>query len=60
MLGVHDQRSLRVAFLKQKVYADTHFSGPLWRELYDSNLKLWRFYEVVPQGIDVPGIGPQN
>jgi hypothetical protein len=46
--------------LKQKVYADTHFSGPLWQELYDSNLKLWRFYEVAPQGIDVPGIGPQN
>jgi hypothetical protein len=45
---------------KRVLYADAHFSGPLWQELYDSHMKLWKFYEVAPQAIDVPGIGPQN
>ncbi len=45
---------------KRVLYADAHFSGPLWQELYDSHMKLWKFYEVAPQAINVPGIGPQN
>ncbi len=42
------------------LYADPHFFVPLWQELYDSHMKLWKFYEVASQLIDVPGIGPQN
>ena len=42
------------------LYVDTHFFGPLWQEIYDSKMKLWKFYEVAPQRVDVPGIGPQN
>jgi Protein of unknown function (DUF1329) len=42
------------------LYADAHFSGPLWEELYDSHMKLWKIYEVAPQLVDVPGIGRQN
>jgi len=45
---------------KRVLYADAHFSGPLWQELYDSHMKLWKFYEVAPQRLDVPGIGPEN
>jgi hypothetical protein len=45
---------------KRVLYADAHFFGPLWQELYDSHQKLWKFYEVAPQRIDVPGIGPQD
>ncbi len=42
------------------LYVDAHFFGALWQEIYDSKMKLWKFYEVAPQRVDVPGIGPQN
>lgn len=45
---------------RRVLYADANFSGPLWQELYDSHQQLWKFYEVAPQRVDVPGIGPQN
>jgi hypothetical protein len=40
------------------MYVDSHFSSPLWEELYDSQMKPWKFQMVVPQRIDVPGVGP--
>ena len=45
---------------KRIIYVDSHFHGPLWQEIYDSKMKLWKFYEVAAQKVDVPGIGPQN
>jgi hypothetical protein len=45
---------------KRTMYIDSHFNGPLWQEIYDSKMELWKFYEVAPQKVDVPGIGPQN
>lgn len=45
---------------KRVIYVDAHFSGPLWQEIYDAKMKLWKFYEVAAQRIEVPGIGPQN
>jgi len=45
---------------KRILYVDAHFFGPLWQEIYDSKLNLWKFYEVAPQKVEVPGIGPQN
>jgi hypothetical protein len=45
---------------KRVMYVDTHFHGALWQELYDAKMKLWKLYEVAPQPLEVPGIGPQN
>jgi hypothetical protein len=45
---------------KRVMYVDTHFHGALWQELYDAKMKLWKLYEVAPQRLEVPGIGPQN
>ncbi|HVN91905.1 MAG TPA: DUF1329 domain-containing protein [Candidatus Binataceae bacterium] len=45
---------------KRIMYIDSHFHAPLWQEIYDSKMQPWKFYEVAPQKIDVPGIGPQN
>jgi hypothetical protein len=53
-------RASGYCFGNRMLYADAHFSGPLWQELYDSQMKLWKIYEVAPQRADVPGAGPQN
>ncbi len=45
---------------KRIMYIDSHFHAPLWQEIYDAKMQPWKFYEVAPQKIDVPGIGPQN
>jgi hypothetical protein len=42
------------------IYADSYFSGPLWEELYDTDMKPWKFATVVTQRVQVPGIGPVN
>jgi hypothetical protein len=53
-------RAAGYCYGKRMIYADAHFSGALWQELYDSQMKLWKFYAVSPQRVDVPGIGPVN
>ena len=45
---------------KRIIYVDSHFHGPLWQEIYDSKMQIWKFYQVAPQKVDVPGSGPQN
>jgi len=45
---------------KRIIYVDSHFYGPLWQEIYDSKMEISKFYQVAPQKVDVPGIGPQN
>jgi hypothetical protein len=39
------------------IYMDSHFFSPLWEELYDSDMKLWKFDMVMPQRFEVPKIG---
>ena len=45
---------------KRIIYVDSHFYGALWQEIYNAKMELWKFYEVAPQKVEVPGIGPQN
>jgi uncharacterized protein DUF1329 len=42
------------------IYADAHFSSPLWEDLYDSKMGLWKFSATFPQHVAVPGVGPVN
>ncbi len=43
---------------KRVIYADRQFAYPLWEELYDSSMKLWKIFGIFPEKIDVPGVGP--
>jgi len=45
---------------KRVIYADSHFSSPLWEELYDTDLKLWKVAGIFPIEAQVPGVGPIN
>jgi hypothetical protein len=45
---------------KRVIYADSHFSYPLWEELYDNSGQLWKIFGIYPLKVDVPGVGPIN
>jgi hypothetical protein len=45
---------------KRILYVDAQFYGPLWEDLYDSKMRLWKVALLQPIVIDVPRIGPQN
>jgi hypothetical protein len=42
------------------IYMDSHFYSPLWEELYDAQMKLWKFDMVMPQRMNIPGVGIAN
>lgn len=42
------------------MYIDKATFAPLWEELYDSNLRLWKFLGLFLETVNVPGIGPQD
>jgi hypothetical protein len=43
---------------KRVMYIDSHNFSPLWEELYDTRMNLWKFQTTLPQRVEVPGIGP--
>ena len=45
---------------KRVMYVDKATFAPLWEDLYDSNLTLWRIFGLFMRTVDVPGIGPVN
>ncbi|MGH7984694.1 MAG: DUF1329 domain-containing protein [Candidatus Binataceae bacterium] len=45
---------------KRIMYIDQQFNAPLWEELYDSNMRLWKILAVFTHTLDAPGIGPVN
>lgn len=45
---------------RRVMYVDSSSYSPLWEDLYDANLKPWKFYAVFLATIDIPGIGPVN
>ncbi len=42
---------------KRVMYVDKQTFAPLWEDLYDSHLKLWRIFGMFRRSIDIPGIG---
>ena len=42
---------------KRVMYVDKATYQPLWEDLYDSNLKLWRIMGLFLRSMDIPGIG---
>lgn len=45
---------------KRIMYIDKQFYGPLWQDLYDAKMQLWKVALLQPIVINVPGSGPQN
>jgi hypothetical protein len=43
---------------KRVIYVDKIDSAPLWEELYDSKMQLWKIAGLFMHTVDVPGIGP--
>jgi Protein of unknown function (DUF1329) len=43
---------------KRVMYVDKATYAPLWEDLYDSKMKLWRILGLFLRAADVPGIGP--
>ena len=39
------------------MYIDAQNFSPLWEELFDAHMKLWKFQTTLPQRVDVPGAG---
>lgn len=45
---------------KRIIYIDKQFDAPLWEELYDANMRLWKIANLSPRAAMVPGIGIVN
>lgn len=45
---------------KRVMYADANSSVPLWEDLYDSQMNLWKVYRVGTRAREVPGAGVQD
>jgi len=53
-------RSAGYCYGKRVMYVDQAFSAPFWEDLYDSDLKPWKFFGLFLRTLEVPGIGPVN
>jgi hypothetical protein len=42
------------------MYADANSQVPLWEDLYDSQMNLWKVYRVGTRAREVPGTGVQD
>jgi hypothetical protein len=47
-------------FGKRVVYVDKATYAPLWEDLYDAEMKPWRFVGFFLRSLDVPGIGAMD
>jgi hypothetical protein len=45
---------------KRVMYVDRAFSGAVWEDLYDSNMKPWKFVGLFLRTLNVPLVGPAN
>lgn len=45
---------------KRVMYIDANSQVPLWEDLYDSQMNLWKVYRVGTRAREVPGIGIQD
>lgn len=45
---------------KRVMYVDKAFSAPLWEELYDPDMRAWKYLGLFYRTLKVPGVGPVN
>ena len=45
---------------KRIMYVDKESFAPLWEDLYDSHMRLWKLYFLAPRARMVPGVGVED
>ena len=45
---------------KRVMYVDRAFAGVVWEDIYDSNMKPWKFIGFFLRTLNVPQVGPAN
>src|SRR5207302_10465115 len=45
---------------RRVIYADSHFSSPLWEEMDDMHMQPSKILAIFPLKVDVPRVGPVN
>ena len=45
---------------RRVIYADSHFSSPLWEEMDDMQMQPWKILAIFPLKVDVPQVGAIN
>ena len=45
---------------KRVMYVDRAFSGAVWEDIYDSNMKPWKFVGLFLRTLNIPHVGPAN
>lgn len=45
---------------KRVMYVDRQLHSSFWQELYDAQMRLWKFDVTFPRTVDVPGVGPAD
>ena len=45
---------------RRVMYADSHFSSPLWEELDDLQMRPWKIMAIFPFKVEVPQVGVVN
>jgi hypothetical protein len=53
-------RAAGYCYGKRILYVDQQFYGPLWQDLYDPDMRLWKVALLQPIVTKIPGIGRQN
>lgn len=53
-------RAAGYCYGKRVMYIDKAFSAPVWEDLYDANLKPWKFFALFLHSMDIPGVGVVN
>ncbi len=53
-------RAAAYCYGKRVMYIDRQMNAPLWEDLYDSQMRLWKIAHLSPRVQEVPGLGLQN
>lgn len=62
VIDVRKVRSMAAGYCygRRVIYVDKNSFIPLWEDLYDAHMKLWKAFAIFPAAMDVPGIGMQD
>jgi hypothetical protein len=44
---------------RRVMYVDKTSWAPLWEDIYDNRMQLWKIFNIMPRTRVVPGVGPQ-
>ena len=45
---------------KRVMYIDKAFAAPVWEDVYDEDMRVWKYIGLFYKTLNVPGVGPVN